>query len=318
MVVEVRFAILVAVLVAATPAVCRGQTGPCTKEQQRQVESFLEGRTATAKIDLPLDNHAGLWVYWNGEFDVELYAQSLTKAPVSVPRGRAGTIVDVSFGRNEINVDVNGRGTYVNSRAAERVQVSPEEAYRMGSRIAVTFGRRLTEQDCRIESVVLALDGVVAIAGAEAIVERAARAAGLLPPAPTAETVGRVPAAADRPAATTPTPAQPNVALLAAEVQPMELAPGDEVKLSVHFQLAGLAPGTTTSVLEERQLYFQDRPLFSDARSATRSWPDGTHTTTFSFQFPESASAGVYRFVVSIQTLGQTLEKDAAFVVRAR
>ena len=68
----------------------------CSQEQKNKLREFFRGRTVTAKIDLPLvQSPGGLWVFWNGQYDLDTYAESLKHGPASILRGQSSTIKEV-------------------------------------------------------------------------------------------------------------------------------------------------------------------------------------------------------------------------------
>jgi hypothetical protein len=270
----------------------------CSGDQKKKLERFFEGRRVTAKIDLPLvHTPGGLWVFWNGEYDLESYAESLKHGPASILRGQTSTIKDVRVRGKEILYGVGGGGLMKHWKGP--YDQSPEQARKHGSLVSVTFGRKLTAADCSVESNVRALSGVLEIAGMEA-------------PAPLPSTPA---AAGTSGSASVSAPAPPEESgfeLISAAVEPARVRPGESVRLVTHFRVNG---STLVEVSESRQLYLQGQGLFSQPRVAAASWTAGVHQSVLAFQVPAGAPTGVYRYAVSVRALGRQHDKEALFEI---
>ena len=131
-------ALLAALLIAFAFPTIAAAAGPapsdCTDAQKKELERYLVGRSITAKIDLPVVNNPGLWVYWNGQYNVQSYAESLEFAPAAVLQGESARIDSLRITGNWIGVNVNGNGVHpVNNQQAKYFNMSREELSRHGS-----------------------------------------------------------------------------------------------------------------------------------------------------------------------------------------
>jgi hypothetical protein len=299
-------ALLIAFAFPTTAAAGSPAQSDCTDAQKKELERYLVGRTITAKIDLPVVNYPGLWVYWNGQYDVESYAESLEFAPAAVLQGESARIDSLRITGSWIGVNVNGNGMHpVNNQQAKLSSMSREELFRRGSQVAVTFGRDLTESDCRIESVLRALSGVMDVAGTGADDPEPDLPGTLIGPSGTGGAVG-----GESPGVSIAT-----LRLITARVLPTVFKPGTGVQLNVSFEVAGLAANELLEVVEERQLFFEGRPLFSAPRSGTSRWGNGSQATTLEFRFPDSAAPGIYIFLVTLRAADSEFHGAALFQV---
>ncbi len=103
--------------------------------------------------------------------------------------------------------------------------------------------------------------------------------------------------------------------LITARVLPTVFKPGMGVQLNVSFEVAGMAATELLEVVEERQLFFEGRPLFSAPRAGTSRWGNGSHATTLEFRFPDSAAPGIYVFLVTLRAADSEFHGAALFQV---
>jgi hypothetical protein len=276
-----------------------GLAGECDKAQKRELKQFFKGRRVTASIDLPLVHlPGGMWVFWNGEYDLETYAESLKHGPASILRGQSSVIKDVRVRGKDILYEVGGGGLMAHWQGP--YDKTPAEVRKHGSLVGVAFGRKLTAADCSVESNIRALSGVMDIAGVDAP-----------PPLPGTQTDSAVTTGSG--SVGPPVPAgEPGFELISAEVEPTRVRPGESIRLITHFKVTG---GSVVEVAESRQLYSGDQGLFSQPRSETTSWPAGVHESTLEFEVPAVAGPGFYRYEVVIQALGQERRKDSLFEI---
>ncbi|MGE3843371.1 MAG: hypothetical protein AB7I50_17510 [Vicinamibacterales bacterium] len=257
-------------------------------DQRKALEQALKNATFTALIDLPIVK--SMVVFPSGDLDVKVYREKL-KFPPSIQKGERATIRKVEVEKDRIAVLVHngGMSSFLNRNHYKNVAW---DAYRVGSRIEIPFGRRLTAADLTPEALARTLAGVM--------------------------TIDAFPVRAQAPAPA-PVPARPAertlVELIAVEVQPARARPGDELALTIRVRIGGLASGRTLEIVEERQLSFNGRPLFSTPRRAVESWGNGLHIMTYRFPLPDGAPDGVYTFTGSIRSPLGADSREALFTV---
>ena len=262
-----------------------------TKQQKKALKKRLEGSQIKAKIDLPLLR--SMVVYPNGELDVRIYREKLSKFPVSIHRFETALLRDISVKEKRIEISINVGGLPRTNRNV----LKWTDPYKAGTRIKIEFGRKLTPQD---------MDPLVVVAALKNVVEIDGWAATALPP-----TQG--PARASSGPATTL--ALPEVGLQGIEIQPPKLRAGQTITLIMRIEVKGMVGANRIEVAEERQLFFDGRPLFAKPRVQTQAWGNGIHTTNFEFALPASAQPGIYTFQAAVRSGAGIAGKEAVFVV---
>jgi hypothetical protein len=275
---------LVLTLAFAAAAAAQSPTGA----QKKALEQAFKNAPFTALIDLPIVN--SMVVFPSGDIDAEVYREKL-KFPPSIRKGERATIRTIEVDGDSIEVIIH-RGGMMSFLNRNHYKNIAWDAYQVGSRIKIAFGRRLTASDVTPTVVARALSGVLAI-DAHPVAVQAAKT-GLPPAAP---------------------PEAPAAELVAVEVQPSRARPGETVQLIIRVRVGGLAPGRRMEIVEERQLLFDGRPLFSTPRRAAESWANGLHTMTLAFPLPGQAPAGAYTFAGTVRTPLGVETREAIFVV---
>jgi hypothetical protein len=277
----------------------------CSREQKKDLERFFEGRTVTAKIGLPLVNYpGGMWVFWNGDYDLGAYAEALRMGPVAIVAGQSAPIKKIKVNKKYIQVWVNGAGLHYSWKGP--YQMSAAQAYKNGSKVYVSLGGGVIDPAfCNIETMVRALVGVMDISGASQYLEPVQETTPDLPQAIAGtEEDSSVQEATD-----------PQLMLVSAEVSPTRIRPGESIELTVYFRVEGLAASQVMEITELRQLYLSDQALFSVPRSTTGKWGNGLHHTSLEMTIPGKAEPGVYTFAITLESSSNMLSKDALFVV---
>ena len=135
-----------------------------------------------------------------------------------------------------------------------------------------------------------------------------------------AEQLVAVPSASTMPQPTAPAisvdrhaPAAATLRVLAASVEPSRVAPGDEVRLTVIYTVAGLVRGTAVSVAESRTILRDGATLTTIEASALRE--SGTHQSSQPLQLPAVLAEGVYELRVAVELGGNVEIGSAMFQV---
>jgi hypothetical protein len=325
-------AVAVSATLAAGVTVAAQQNGPPSKAQIEDINRRFKDRTVTAKIDLPIVR--SVYVTPDGEYDRERYADRLASQPPSIPRDDTARLTKIEVDGDKVNVNINGGG--MPKPRGSAVMVFGGRKSR-GSRIEIEFGRKVTSADLTPEMIVRAVSRIITIEGMDASVALArpdellgpvaatpAATAVPAPPAsgpkPTASHPAVAPAA--QPAKTAPSaavgataPSRVIVEVVSAEVTPTRLRAGDKLALTVHYDVSGLPPRTEASIVEQRQLMFDGKPLFTRALSQTVHRPNGRHSSTFDFNVPGAAKPGVYVFTVTVRAGDVSATKEALFQI---
>jgi hypothetical protein len=219
--------------------------------------------------------------------------------------------------------------------------VIPKKTY-PESVVGIHFGRPLEASDITAEAVVRATASLLIIAGeplpidfdpealARFLTGEDDRSPGLSDPIASSGQAASVQATSPRetvPSPTTQSPGtqspagrppavyDPELIVLSAQVEPVHVSPGSEVKLSIHFELAGVPAGRRVPITVERQLYFEGKPQFPAADTSTEEWGAGRQTSTTILPVPGDTPAGVFTLVVTVRGAGTEQTKEALFVV---
>ena len=253
-------------------------------------EDGLVGRMATAKIDLPL--RMGMVVYSDGAIDFAVYRTKLESLGTSIHRYENAQITEVEIEDDQINVRLNqgGKGGLVHKGHLKFIL--PEQMNRQGTTIYIKYGRQVTGQDFRPEKLAYALRDVLEIQGLG--ISSVSQ--------PQQETMVTSNQAS-------------RATLLSVEVQPSRTVSGQEVDLSVHFEVEGATTQNPLSLTIGRQLYKGDQPLFSATRTQQGYWAAGVHSAHFSLRVPNSTAPGVYRFKAWLSYAGKEYAREALFEV---
>lgn len=108
----------------------------------------------------------------------------------------------------------------------------------------------------------------------------------------------------------------PQVTFLSNEVEPPEIHPGQSLKINSILEVSGLQESGTLTVTMERQIVFQDQPLFHSPKTETQTLVEGRHTTSFEFATPGNAAPGMYKTVITVRAMGAETTKETFFVIR--
>lgn len=108
----------------------------------------------------------------------------------------------------------------------------------------------------------------------------------------------------------------PQVNFLSNEIQPPELRPGEKLQVNSILEVSGLNEGSAVNITLERQLMFQDKPLFSTPKTETQQLTNGQHTIHFEFSVPSSAASGAYKFITTLHAMGADTTRETLFVIR--
>lgn len=167
--------------------------------------------------------------------------------------------------------------------------------------VAVIHDRPVTPEDITPEKIARALSSLVTIRGHEVGAGVAAAFDQVLEQA--SETA--VP--------TAPGPAA-SATLVAVEVwaEPEVVAPGDEVKLVLRYEV-----GAAAETSETRELWLGESMMPNFPRRETLARGAGSHTSAYRQRLPPAATPGSYRFVGEVCAGGDCIRRAATFEVRA-
>jgi hypothetical protein len=256
-----------------------------TDAEKENLKRYFTGEGIVPKIDFPVAE--ALVVVWNGDYDREFYLKTLRIGPPAVLRGERATIREVEVKKDNVVLNVNdgGRVFEFDWKDADK-----ERLFEMGTRIQIHFGRKLTSTDVRPEKIVQALRNVATVEGeaeTRRIESRPDEVFGADEPAP----------------ALPPATSEPELELIAVEVQPAVARKGDKVAVKISVRLAGL-PSTDQPVgIDVRlQVFFGDKALLSSPRRDALQKGNGLHTHEIQFPIPLSAQPGPYTFQVGVNT----------------
>jgi len=101
--------------------------------------------------------------------------------------------------------------------------------------------------------------------------------------------------------------------VLAASVEPVRVAPGDQVRLVITYAVDGVAAGITLAVTERRTILQRGVPLTTVEEVVRR--PAGVHQSRQPMQIPAGLAAGVYELQVTVRAPGVLGEGSAVFEV---
>jgi hypothetical protein len=253
-------------------------------------EGELVGRVITAKIDLPL--YRGMLVYANGEIDFGVYRSKLEVFGPSIMRYERGRITKVEQDSNRIEISLNkggnvrGWGPAGIPRWKTRGQLNAE-----GALLLIDYGRLITSEDMKPERVAYALRDVLEIEG-----------------------IGVTSAPEDRTASVTPA-VLASIKLLSVEARPSRVAPGQTLDLAVHFEVEGASTENPLGLIISRQIYEDEKPLFSSPRTQQGHWAAGIHSAHFSMTVPANTRPGFYRFKATVSHSGEEEWREALFEV---
>jgi len=253
-------------------------------------EGELVGRRATAKIDLPL--RQGVLVYGNGEIDFAVYRIKLEALGASIRRYEWARITKVREKGNQLQISLNSGGWWGGHKNSLRWK-RPEQLNAEGALILVDYGRPPTADDMHPERIASALRDVLEIEG-----------------------VG-LPAAAKPPSEPASAAVLPGVKLLSVEAQPSRVMKGQQLNLTVHFEVEGATSERPHALTIHRQVYQGENPLFSAPRTQQGHWASGIHSAHFAITVPSATKPGVYRFRAWISHDGKEESREALFEVLA-
>jgi hypothetical protein len=279
---------LAAVMLAVFFASC---SGPPSHVQDGGLPDYqLVGRTVESKIDLPI--RSGMVVYANGEIDLAVYRAKLADLGFSIRRYERAQITTVRKRGDYLYIRLNHGGFGPLAHKGHLRWIQPAQLNAKGTAIHLKFGRPLTMDDLRPETVAYALRDVLSIKGVSA--ESAARHT-----------------------ATPPPPAGPSTArLLSVQAQPSRVVPGALLSLSVHFEVTQAAPAQPLDLTVYRQVFRDEEPLFSVPREQNGSWPAGVHAAHFTLTVPPAAPPGVYKYRAWLSGGDGKTMKEALFEVQ--
>jgi hypothetical protein len=246
-------------------------------------EGELVGRVVTAKIDLPL--RQGVLVYGNGEIDFGVYRSKLEALGPSIRQYQRARITKIRQIGNQLQISLNSGGWSGGNKNSVKWRI-PEQLNADGALILVDYGRPPTSDDVRPERVAYALRDVLEVEG-----------------------VG-LPAAA-KPASGPASPAVvPGAKLISVEAQPSRVMKGQQLNLTVHFEVEGATSERPHGLTIYRQVYQGEKALFSAPRTQQGHWASGIHSALFTITVPSATTPGVYRFKawISLDTKEESRE----------
>jgi hypothetical protein len=126
-----------------------------------------------------------------------------------------------------------------------------------------------------------------------------------------------LPAAAKPPSEPASAAVLPGVKLLSVEAQPSRVMKGQQLNLTVHFEVEGATSERPLGLIINRQIYQGDRTLFSAPRTQQGHWASGIHSAHFAITVPSATKPGVYRFRAWISNGGKEESREALFEVLA-
>ena len=261
---------------------------PSMRPGQAVPEGELVGRRVTAKIDLPL--RQGVLVYGNGEIDFAVYRIKLEALGPSIRRYERARITKVRENGNQLQISLNSGGWWGGSKNSLRWK-RPEQLNAEGALILVDYGRPPTSDDVHPERVAYALRDVLEVEG-----------------------VG-LPAAAKPASEPASSAVLPGVKLLSVEAQPSRVNRGQQLDLTVHFEVEGATSERPHGLTIHRQVYQGEKPLFSAPRAQQGHWASGIHSAHFAITIPSATKPGVYRFKAWISHGGKEESREALFEV---
>jgi len=103
--------------------------------------------------------------------------------------------------------------------------------------------------------------------------------------------------------------------ILGAATEPLSVAPGRTVVLSVTYEVSGLPSGSTVEVLEQRTIV-RDGRVLTTLEASVRRGP-GTHRSTQSLTVPASVEPGVLELRASIHAAGAESSGRTLFQVES-
>lgn len=271
------------------------------EDQAEAMNRVFAGKTVTAKMDLPLIR--SVYVTPEGEIDQKRYRKRLLKQPPSILQGETAELKKIALKKDTLHLLINNGG--VPGFAMGRSSSMLSSRKKAGSRIEIEFNRQVMPSDLTKEKILHAVRKVISIEGFDTPVAQVRP-----------DEVFDTSTSASVPTAQ-PNPVAPSlqVHLLGAEVQPLKPRPGQQIVLNSMLEIIGGQSGQRVSVTLTRQLYFEHKPLFSEALTSTAQWSPGRHTATFSMNLPRTAEPGVYTYVTQIIEPVRTEPKQTLFVI---
>lgn len=136
-----------------------------------------------------------------------------------------------------------------------------------------------------------------------------------VPAAGSAESAASKSGAAPAPAPS-PSPSgafKPFVKLLAAAVQPAQIAPGGEIDLVLSYEIGGVPPGAAFEVFERREILTGETSIARFEQPLARG--AGTYTSSQRIRLPPQAARGLYTLRASIDLAGVSASGKALFAV---
>lgn len=232
-----------------------------------------------------------------GRFDPQIYADWVGDSPNAHFSLKAGQIgkrfyVGVKEKKNRIIIFLcKGRGACMKP-----------------SYLVLEYSRPLTPADLAPENIVAATSQILKIEG-ESL------GGGFEPEAVLADVTEAEPVALS-PADSAAAAAAASVTVYSAQVEPTEVGPGTDIQLIIHFEVADLPAGAAVPLVEEHQIMFEGRSLFTIPLTYRESWTNGRHNSTIELTIPPNAEPGAYTFIAQIGRQGQLQRKSALFLVR--
>ena len=264
------------------------------KKALKELRSHFDGKSFVARAPLPISGGSRLPVSPDGTVDREIYLRQLAYSQL-FSAGESGA--SIYFGAKP-------------DKGRLLVGLVPHEKKYNYGLLSIEFGRPLAVDDLRPEVVVRAISRLVEIEGepqpddfdAAAIRSLVELAEGSSPTAPIAS-------------AAPPSPLKPLiVSLLAAEVEPSRLAPGETLHLRTVFELEG-GPGSSVAVRTQYQILKNGQPVHAEPIRRSSDLPLGRQTISSELPIPTDAPDGVYTVTFRASWEGGEAEKSAIFIV---
>jgi hypothetical protein len=277
--------------------------GLATEAEKENLKRTFTGKAIVPKIDFPVAE--ALVVVWNGDYDREFYLKTLRIGPPSILRGERATIREVEVRKDNVVLNVNGRGSVF---AFDWKDANKQRLFDLGTRIQIHFGRKLTSTDVRPEKIVEALRNVATIEGEAATSTIESRPDEKFGDGTTAPVV---------PPPTPPSVREPKVELVAVEVQPAVIRKGEKVTVKLSFQVTGLSSAEDTIAVDVRlQVFFDSKTLLTTPRKDSLQKGNGLHTHEIQFPIPDSAQPGPYTLQVWLVTDFGQWGRDVVLLVK--
>jgi len=107
-----------------------------------------------------------------------------------------------------------------------------------------------------------------------------------------------------------------SIRILGVAVDPSRVAPGDEIRLIITYNVSGPPTGVSLNVVEQRTILAAGEILTTLTATFTRQ--AGTHESTQPLRIPDTLEPGIFEFQASLLNAGVAHEGSALFQVMRR